>query len=55
MCYINKFLFIINVFSIISYEFLMYLIYNNYSIFIDRLCYELANINIFQNISSICI
>ena len=46
MCYINKFLFIINVFSIISYEFLMYLIYNNYSIFIDRLCYELANINI---------
>jgi predicted unusual protein kinase regulating ubiquinone biosynthesis (AarF/ABC1/UbiB family) len=43
---LNKILFVINVFSIIGFEFLMYLINNNYSIFVDRLCYELANINI---------
>lgn len=46
MSYINKILFVINVFSVISFEFVMYLLYNDYSIFIDRVCYDLANINI---------
>ena len=43
---LNKILFVINVVSIIFYEFIMYLLYNKYSVFISRLCYELANINI---------
>ena len=46
MSSINKILFVINVFSVISFEFVMYLLYNDYSIFIDRVCYDLANINI---------
>ena len=43
---IKQLFFIMNVFFIVSTEFFNYILFNNYSSFIDRLTSRLANINI---------